>query len=289
MGTWGTSVFASDTACDVRELYRALLDSGVDDDRSTLEVLEAYGTDDPEVWLALAASQSRLGRLDERVRARTVQIIDTEEDLADWDDSAAGLRRGRVRALLRLRQTITGPQPERRTIKVKWSHHTDLQVGEVLRHVSKDASSLWIVVDVKPYPTGTHPWVRRLTDHDSVPASAKHVWDLVCAGAVIPQPAWHEIWAVRMKRREPDWLQAGFSKLPGTAPFDTTLLPRSSYIGIGWHEIDSAVVDGRNPFDGLYMGGTSDDLADYLAGWDAHIEAMEAQIKSDPRREAHDT
>lgn len=285
MGTWGTSVFGSDTACDVRDSYRALLDSGVDDDASTLKVLEAFGSDDPEVWLALAASQSRLGRLDEGVRSRALQIIDTEEDLARWDEADAGLRRGRARVLSRLRETITGPQPERRPIKVKWSHHTDLQIGEVLRHVSQDASSLGIVVDVTPYPTGTHPMVRRLTDHDSAPATAQQVWELVRAGAVIPEPEWHEIWAHRLKRREPDWLQAGFSKLPGTAPFDTTILPRAGYIGIGWHEIDSAVVDGRNPFEGLYMGDTSDDLESYLAGWEAHMEAMEAQIKSEQVRD----
>lgn len=281
-------MFANDTACDVRALYRALLDSGVDDDRSTTEVLAAHGTDDPVVWLALAASQSRLGRLDERVLDRAVRIIDTGEDLAAWDDSDAELRRDRARALLRLRETIIGPQPARRTIKVKWSHHTDLKIGEVLRHVSSDASSLWIVVDVKPYPTGTHPWVRRLTDHDSVPASANDVWDLVRKKAVVPQPGWHEIWAVRAKRREPDWRQAGFSKLSGWAPIDTTELPRAGYIGIGWHEIDSAVRDGGNPFDGLYMGGAIDEPADFLAGFLAHLEAVEGS-ESDSRTEAADT
>lgn len=281
MGTWGTGLFASDTACDVRDTYRALLDSGVDDDRSMQEVLEAFGTDEPQVWLALDASQSRLGRLNDQVLARAVQIIDSGEDLADWDDPTGQLRRDRARALSRLRTTITGPQPTRRAIKPKWRHHTDLQVGDVLRHTSTDASSLWIVVEVKPHPTGTHPRVRRLSDHDSMPASATEVWDLVCSGEVFAEPGWHEIWAVRTRQRDPDWSRAGFAKLTGTASFDAAVLPRCGYIGIDWHEINSAVVDRRNPFEGLFMGDPSADPADFLAAFDAHLEAMEARIAVD--------
>jgi len=92
-----------------------------------------------------------------------------------------------------------------------------------------------------------------------------------------------------MKRREPDWLHAGFSKLPGSAPLDTTILPRAGYIGIGWADIDSAVTEGRNPFDGRYVGVASDDPADDLSGWVAFMEAMDDQLNPDRRRDAHDT
>lgn len=69
MGAWGPAIFSDDTACDIRSDYRELLEDGVDDAEATRRVIAEYqhlGGDESHVlWLALAAAQSALGRLDD--------------------------------------------------------------------------------------------------------------------------------------------------------------------------------------------------------------------------------
>lgn len=249
MGAWGTAIFSDDTASDVRSDYRAMLESGASDAQATADILHTYTADDTVMWLALAASQSKLGRLDPVVKARAVEIIDTGEDLAQWEDAAPAEQRGRQQALTRLRQTLTGPQPERRTIKLKWSHHTDLQLGDVLAFAVESVSALWVVVAVQPDPAlGTHPMIRRLRHAGIPPSTVQEVLDRMQSGEIVPDPSWSEIWAVRMKRRDFDWAAAGFTKLEvpvvATAP---SVLRTPSYIGISWAEITEHVHNGTSP------------------------------------------
>ena len=59
MGTWGTGIFSSDTAQDVREEYRALLAEGMMGSDATKKLLVEWKStiDDPDeapdFWLAL--------------------------------------------------------------------------------------------------------------------------------------------------------------------------------------------------------------------------------------------
>lgn len=251
MGTWGTGIFADDVASDLKQDYRAMLESGVDDAQAMRDVLDAYGTDETVVWLALAAVQSKLGRLDETVLARAVEIIDTGEDLALWEETEPADRRSRARALLKLRQTITGPQPPRRLIKPKWRHHTDLRPGDVLTITVNDVASLWVVLDVKPDRFGTHPWIRRLQHADTSRPSAAEVLQGIQRSEIVVDPDWEEIWAVRLRRSDPDWPGSGFSRLTGSAPELADCIPRGGYVGITWVEIVDHLKAATSPFAGF--------------------------------------
>ena len=249
VGTWGTGIFSDDTACDVRSVYRANLESGVTDSEAMHDILSAYGTEDGVVWLALSATQSALGRLDPMVRDRAIQIIDGTQAIDDWGDASARDQQTRRRALSKLRETLTGPQPARRPVAVKWRHHTDLFVGDVLVGDLGVAPSLWVVVDVKPDPpTGTHPWMRRLDAGAIIPTSADHVLDGLSSGAIRPSEGWREIWAIRTRRRSPDWAAAGFRRLPAVTPRDVKGAPRVGYVGITWTELSTHLASGTNPF-----------------------------------------
>lgn len=76
MGAWGPAIFSDDTACDIRSDYRELLEDGVDDAEATRRVISEYqhlGDDEAHVlWLALAAAQSALGRLDDSVKSEAL-------------------------------------------------------------------------------------------------------------------------------------------------------------------------------------------------------------------------
>lgn len=55
-----------------------------------------HAEDDAVIWLALAVSQSQLGRLDPAVAARALQVLDNDEDIDIWEyEGSATVRRRR--------------------------------------------------------------------------------------------------------------------------------------------------------------------------------------------------
>ena len=121
MGTWGVAIFSDDIASDVRDRYREHLGDGVPDAEATRLVLEAFVeelADDetaPNVWLALATAQSRVGRLEDLVRDEAIRVIDAGTDLLRWREDPR-LMAKRQAALAGLREELIGPQRPRRRV-----------------------------------------------------------------------------------------------------------------------------------------------------------------------------
>lgn len=115
MGAWGTGIFADDDAADLRGEYRILLSDAQSDTGATDAAALSYNAsfdrldDTTAFWLALALIQWKLGRLDPRVKAAALRIIDDGLDLAKWETSP--LRGKRAIALRKARETITAPLP----------------------------------------------------------------------------------------------------------------------------------------------------------------------------------
>ncbi len=137
MGSWGFGLFEDDVACDVRDDYRSLLEDGVDDEEAARRILERYDEllsdeqDGPVVWLALATSQSEVGRLTRGVRDSALAVIDSDEDLNRWDEGETRMKRSAV--LDGVRTQLLGPQRRpKRVRRPKRRYVTDLQRGDVL-------------------------------------------------------------------------------------------------------------------------------------------------------------
>jgi len=115
MGVFGAGIFADDDALDVRDDYKYFLADAQSDALATDAIARESGAsfDDPAAttgfWLGLAWTQWKRGRLDPRVQAVALRIIDDGLDLKKWDGSP--LRRKRAAALLRARVKIESPQP----------------------------------------------------------------------------------------------------------------------------------------------------------------------------------
>lgn len=115
MGTWGAGIFADDVAVDLRDHYRDLIGEGRATVEATDELLRIWSEElaDPDtervIWLALAATQVRIGRLEDRVRDRALAIIDSGEDLPRWREDPKAAR-DRDRVLAELRADLSGPQ-----------------------------------------------------------------------------------------------------------------------------------------------------------------------------------
>jgi hypothetical protein len=113
MGADGPAIFSDDFACDVRGEYRALLEDQVPDAEATQQIIAANPDldvdEEPVFWLALAATQWRIGRLENEVRARALDVIDSGRDLTRWEEAGPRAVAKRAAALTALREQLTSP------------------------------------------------------------------------------------------------------------------------------------------------------------------------------------
>jgi hypothetical protein len=120
MGAWGTGIFQDDTACDIRDEYKQLVGDGLSAPEAKAKILGAYKSTfaDPDestvAWLALAAVQWQLGRLDADTLKNALEVIDSRSNLARWNADPKD-RKKREGVLEKLRAQILSPQkPESR-------------------------------------------------------------------------------------------------------------------------------------------------------------------------------
>src|SRR4051794_1625008 len=118
MGVFGTAVFSDDDAADIREDYRDSIGDGMSGPDATDKILSEYSgqAEESVMWLALAATQWKGGRLEERVKKRAIEIIDAGSDLNRWQDNPSLIAKRKV-VLEKLRSQLLSPQPP--TTKIK--------------------------------------------------------------------------------------------------------------------------------------------------------------------------
>jgi hypothetical protein len=125
MGAWGYKLYDDDEAQDARYSYKKLLEQGLDDQAATDEFLKVWreslddSDDGPTVWFALADTQWKFGRLEDRVRKQAMTIIDDGSSLARWEEGGPKVVARRQKVLDELKQQLLSPQPPRKVIKVK--------------------------------------------------------------------------------------------------------------------------------------------------------------------------
>lgn len=123
MGAWGPALFSDDVACDVRDDYGELITDGLDDAEATPQMLANWAgqlqdhDDGPVIWLALAVTQSKLGRLDPDIAAQALEILNAGADLDRWAEAGPKMQARRRAALDEARAQLTGPQPPRRLLR----------------------------------------------------------------------------------------------------------------------------------------------------------------------------
>lgn len=139
MGAWGPDIFADDFACDLREEFRELIAEGLSSEDATQKLQAEHAIeDDPDersvFYLALAATQWKLGRLLDPIRDEAIRIIDSGEEIERWkarliDADEIGAIKRRQAALDRLRKQLLKPQPKPKKIRVPYASRTDWEIG----------------------------------------------------------------------------------------------------------------------------------------------------------------
>jgi hypothetical protein len=142
MGAWGTAIFSDDTAVDVRDEFRDLVGQGLSGEQATEKLLvqwkESLRDPDeaPVFWLALAATQWKLGRLSEHVREMALRTITDGSDLSRWSHDLKSAA-ARKRHLEKLQLTLNSPQPDPRPVHPRFKNTCDWVPGEVVAYRMK--------------------------------------------------------------------------------------------------------------------------------------------------------
>lgn len=114
MGTWGVGLFQDDLALEVRDVYRNYIGEGHSPKEFMRELKESWGEylDDPNleavIWLALAVTQWKLGRLDDLTRTKALDVIASGRSLDLWREPPQYLQR-RQAVLAKVATQISSP------------------------------------------------------------------------------------------------------------------------------------------------------------------------------------
>ena len=120
MGAWGTAIFSDDEACDIRTEYNVLA-SHIEDDDLILEKMKEYfdvgkklNDIDAVFWYAMAALQTKYGRLCTEVKNNALECIEKRCTIDGWFDKKDAVKREKV--LNNLKEQLTGEQPPRKKV-----------------------------------------------------------------------------------------------------------------------------------------------------------------------------
>src|SRR5579863_2723653 len=163
MGVWGAAIFSDDNASDLRDDYRRLISDGLSGPDATDRLLKEWSPEgdpalEPVFWLALAVTQWSCGRLEERVKAKALGMIDDGSAIAEWRGGADKLERKRQAVLDATRKKLESPQPLARPIKKRVLATCDWERGELIGY--RLLSGDWVVLRMLDPSTdlgGTYP------------------------------------------------------------------------------------------------------------------------------------
>ncbi len=132
MGAWGLGIFSNDAADDVREDFRDLIAAGFTADEATTRLREEHGVerlgvDANDFWLALAATQHKVGHVGQHVLERALDIIDDPVEMERW---APKDRRRRAAALAKLKSTLESPPSPARRLRPRTKVETHHELGQ---------------------------------------------------------------------------------------------------------------------------------------------------------------
>lgn len=122
MGAWGSSLYANDTTCDVRDTYLEFLQNELSNHEACEKIIENFGgrindsDEAPLFWFALADTQWKVGRLTSEVKAKALEWIDKGGGMSLWEESASG-GAGWKKTLDKLRAKLETEQPKEKRMR----------------------------------------------------------------------------------------------------------------------------------------------------------------------------
>lgn len=121
MGFWGTSLYANDCTCDVRDGYLRLLQMKYSNEDAYLEIRKDFseyiGTDEePLFWYALADTQWKTGRLTSEVKENALRYLECNGGAEFWEEGTKAYQ-GWLKTIAKLKERLNKPQPREKRIE----------------------------------------------------------------------------------------------------------------------------------------------------------------------------
>ena len=140
MGAWGTSLYANDSACDVRGDYVDKLRRGKSNEEALQEILEAnrdsIGDEDEEalLWYALADTLWNYGRLVPFVKEKALYFLEHGEEDERWREAGEKKLNAWRQTLEKLKKKLNTPQPPEKKVYRYRLYHCQWQLGDVFAY-----------------------------------------------------------------------------------------------------------------------------------------------------------
>jgi hypothetical protein len=244
MGTWGTGLFSNDTARDIRDSYRERIEEGVEETEATRLTVEEFRSylDDPEegpgLLIALAVTQSKIGRLDPDIRSRALAAIDGGADLAIWEQENPKLLGKRRAVIDHARAQLTGVQPAPKRLRPPSRPSCGLIAGDILALSIPNGVVLLRVVRINSHRRGETPYLERLDFNGSAVPSTPELERLEATGKdpvnLIHASSGEIRFSAFTAFDKIGWKEAGFVKAATVAPRPgDDQMPSPSY-GVAW-------------------------------------------------------
>jgi len=140
MGVSGITIFADDLACDIRRSFRDAIGNGLTAEQATSALCKEYesSVEDEEectvFWLALAATQHKLGHVDKAVIAKALDVIKSGSDLLRWEDEGEKFVAARSNELEKLAKILNSAPPPPRKIPKRHLCTFEFQPGDIFSY-----------------------------------------------------------------------------------------------------------------------------------------------------------
>ena len=140
MGAWGTSLYANDTASDIRGDYVDKLRRKKTNEEATQELIEMNEDimgdveEEPLFWFALADTQWNYGRLLPFVREKALEFLDRKEELERWEEAGEKQQRAWLATREKLKEKLLSPQPPEKKVYAYRLYKCRWKLGDVFAY-----------------------------------------------------------------------------------------------------------------------------------------------------------
>ena len=140
MGAWGTSLYANDSASDIRGDYVDKLKRGKTNEEATKELIDANRDimgdteEEPLFWFALADTQWNYGRLLPEIKEKALFYLSQDEELERWKESGEKQLNAWKKTLETLKEKLESPQPPAKKVSKYRLYQCKWKLGDIFAY-----------------------------------------------------------------------------------------------------------------------------------------------------------
>ena len=172
MGAWGPAIMSNDLAADLQADFKDYVAAGKSP-QETRQILaqeyeintDAENEDAHEFWIVLSQIEWKLGRLEDDVKQKALDIIESGANIEDWKNLGAQPAdiKKRALALEKLKATLLSQQPAAKPLKPRPENITPYNVGDIFYYQHNNGKYyLFLVYKKGSDKGGTYAYVVQL-------------------------------------------------------------------------------------------------------------------------------